>query len=87
VNGENPLLRETRDIWRHLGLPDRGELRAAHPRLPAEETTSLRGLRLIEGQKGPTRLGARWESQKISSEPGYVTVCEVVQLCTITVIP
>jgi hypothetical protein len=74
VNRENLLLREIRDIWRHLGLPDRGELKAVHPRLPAEETTSLRGLRLIEGQKGPTRLGARWDSQIISSELGYMSL-------------
>jgi hypothetical protein len=29
VNGKNLLLRETRDIWGHLGPPDRGELRAS----------------------------------------------------------
>jgi hypothetical protein len=49
VNGKNLLLRETRAIWRHLGLPDREEPRATPSRLPVEETTSLQGLRLIDG--------------------------------------
>jgi hypothetical protein len=69
VYGKNLLLRETRVIWRHLGQPDRGEPRAAHSRLPARETTSLRGLWLIDGQIGATWKGARWSSQKSEPEP------------------